>query len=207
MKKNGKKYRKLQKINEQKKEENLKNAGKPYSKHKIKICYHYDTTIGFKGGTYSFLEAIYPNKCCCSKCKQEFSIDFYYKMIRYLTRYARLDNLKYHEKIHKKIKPVCYYYVEEDVVNYLDEKEAMAYVGETDKYKCLKCGKSLKYIESISNTIRGEEICGELICKRCNRSKGASMKETRADYRRSQKDDKETRKELMNLAKFILRGK
>ncbi len=68
-------------------------------------------------------------------------------------------------------------------------------------YKCTKCGKSYRKADMDADHILPRKHGGsdaaenmQLICKHCNRSKGASTKDTAADYKANAKNLKENRK-------------
>nr|MBP3598318.1 hypothetical protein [Eubacterium sp.] len=129
MKKNGRKYRRIQKEKEIKRIEAEKRAGKPYSKHKIRVCRHWEGySVGFGiGHVWSILYPISKEKCVCLDCGIIYSIDVYNKMKTLIeefnNNYMCTTIHYYSERIQKMIKPVSYYYVAENMIEYTEQPE------------------------------------------------------------------------------------
>lgn len=104
----------------------MKRAGKPYSKHITRTCYHF----GGRGGGivvgYAFptLVKISDEKCMCVKCKSEFPIDFMETMNILTQEYAKagcttvVDAAR---RLAENCHPVKFYYSGPNEICYLDE--------------------------------------------------------------------------------------
>lgn len=128
MKKNGRKYRKVQKEKAKKHIEYLKSCGEPYAKRKIRNCCHYLALRVVDGNIFlkTYLSLISDSKCHCEICKKEFSIEVYEKAQKYIDgmtgSISKMERLLY-KKV--KLKPTKYYYTAKDVIEYVPETEDM----------------------------------------------------------------------------------
>jgi len=113
MKKHGKKWRKIQKEKEIRRE-NTK-VGEPFSKarHKKHLCLHY---AGIPGGftwghCYSKLVLISDTECVCCECKKTFSIEKYKQMeslVKYLSNKGCITDGALIAALSEGIEPVYY---------------------------------------------------------------------------------------------------
>lgn len=123
MKKNGRKYRKIQKQKADYKLEHPQKVGEPFSKvrYKKKICYHH-TGIGIMKVS-SQLSKISERECMCLKCKKRFPIGAMGKMDNLVTQLNLLGYWLGKEKIEKLsegIEPVEYYKLSESEMEYIE---------------------------------------------------------------------------------------
>jgi hypothetical protein len=128
MKKDGKKYRRLQKEKAERRIEAEKRASAPYSKHKVKLCIHYGAIGGgiIPGYAQSYLYPISDTECRCAECQKVFPIEVYHEMKDFAEGYSRLNcttMMPEMIKIAKSAKPVKYYYVAEDTIEYLPDDD------------------------------------------------------------------------------------
>ena len=100
MPKLSRKQRKLLKETEQKKYKTKKNAVEPYSRHKTKVCCHYDAFggMGIPVFTNSFLTKTTEDDYICSKCGKAFTEEQAAK-IDALCRYLETAFPKSHSKV------------------------------------------------------------------------------------------------------------
>lgn len=148
MKKNGKKYRKLQKEKLDRKKKHLEKCGPPYSKRKVKVCRHY----GYNGeirsymtrweiphyqmiytGAVSYLDPVSDEKCRCRCCGAEFPVESYHEMEHYVKNNCRvIDDIistphewetvqRIEETGEPPVKPTRYCYVAKDQIEYISD--------------------------------------------------------------------------------------
>ena len=93
-------------------------------------------------------------------------------------------------------------------------KKHHAYQGTNPWYKCVKCGRSFRKGDMDIDHIfprkfggRNSEVNLQCICKHCNRSKQASIKDTPKDLLRSSKRIWKREREERKMIKDIASGK
>lgn len=123
MKKNGRKYRKIQKQKTDYKMKQPQKVGEPFSKvrYKKKICYHH-TGIGIVKVSSQLLK-ISERECMCLNCKKRFPIGAMEKMDNLVKQLNILGYLLGKEKIEKMsegIEPVEYYKLSELEMEYIE---------------------------------------------------------------------------------------
>ena len=133
MKKNSRKYRKLQKEQTIRTEQALQKAGAPFSRHKIRECRH------------KYLHPISDTECQCSECKVIFPIELYEKSRNSNEAVSR-------EILEMSLRTVRYYYVAEDEIEYLKPEEDPLYEEEEITIK-----------EYIKVLYRKDETTGKLV--------------------------------------------
>lgn len=115
MAKKSKKQRKLLKEKEERRIKALAKAGKPYSRHKVRVCCHYDVWGGFgiPVRTYSYLIQISDNTYQCAECGKVFTAEQTSKLDT-LRNYFATVPIKSHsavrELLTEDILPCKYYY-------------------------------------------------------------------------------------------------
>ena len=133
MKKNSRKHRKLQKEQAMRANQVQQKAGAPFSKRKIRECRH--EGVGrdletFKRHRYTHLQPISDKECQCSECKVIFPIELYEKS-------CISDMAVSREVLEMSLRPVRYYHVAEDKIEYLKPDEDPRYEkeqAEIEKY-------------------------------------------------------------------------
>lgn len=137
MKKNGKKWRQLQKEKEERKE-NMK-VGEPFSRAKNKkhLCLHYGGIPGgfVPGHCYSLLAKISETECMCCVCGKVFPIEKYdqmEKLAAYMGSKGCITDSNYIIELSKGLEPVYYRRISENEVEIIEEaKDIMIprYIG------------------------------------------------------------------------------
>ena len=128
MKKNGKKWRKLQK--EKVKRKATMMVGEPYSRasKKIKVCTHYFGQPGsiVAGYCVSLLKKINEEECLCKCCGKRFPIEMYDKMEKlteYLSNKGCCTYVDYIAELSEGLEPVWYRQLSETEIEVVDRKE------------------------------------------------------------------------------------
>lgn len=148
MKKNSRKYRKLQKIHEQRKEMEAQIVKERQMNPKIRVCKHY--IDNYYGERETLLYPISKEECRCKKCKTIYPITVYNKMQRYMNcnRYRTFFCEDITEQvIEETAKPIRYCHVEDGGIKYLDEPEYVLKGGIESKISRFRT----VYVEVIEN--------------------------------------------------------
>lgn len=125
MAKISKKKRKKLKEKEARRAVAMKNAGKPYSKHITRVCYHF---VGWGGGivpgfAFPTLVKKTDEKCVCTNCKVEFPIEFIETMNKLTSAYAHAyctTVIDAGTNLIKNCHPVKYYYTGSNEICYVE---------------------------------------------------------------------------------------